>query len=98
MPSYHQLIEAIRMLLLAHDIGEPDTLARAIKHARDLLKKAQNWGRRRCNDWGHLACGAMPLFAAIVCALQLAGGWRRLGRADYPPPLFLFEQKEWKQP
>jgi hypothetical protein len=45
MPSYHQLIEAIRMLLLAHDIGEPDTLARAIKHARDLLKKAQNWGR-----------------------------------------------------
>jgi hypothetical protein len=45
MPTYHQLIEAIRILLLAHVIGEPDTLARAIEHARELLKKAQNCGR-----------------------------------------------------
>jgi hypothetical protein len=45
MPTYHQLTEAIRILLLAHAIGEPDTLARAIEHARELLKKAQNCGR-----------------------------------------------------
>ena len=45
MATNHQLTETIRMLLLAHDIGEPNTLARAIEHARELLKKAQNCGR-----------------------------------------------------